>query len=116
LKKSLVVNLKGLGSEMIWWAVNRQSLGNFDFDFDFECSAVKRSEELVGELVRELQFSPCELLLLETGSWGTGMIREPRVKQTSAVGRRYQATTSGNCNRLRTLVCVTMNCKVESYV
>jgi hypothetical protein len=37
-------------------------------------SAVQRSGKLVGwlvsELVRELQFSPCELLLLEAGSWG----------------------------------------------
>jgi hypothetical protein len=31
-------------------------------------SAVQGSEELVGELVRELQFSRCELLLLEAGS------------------------------------------------
>jgi hypothetical protein len=33
-----------------------------------ECSAVQESEYLVGESVRQLQFSRCELLLLEVGS------------------------------------------------
>jgi hypothetical protein len=33
-----------------------------------QCSETLKSEELVGESVRELQFSPCELLLLEAGS------------------------------------------------
>jgi hypothetical protein len=32
------------------------------------CSAVQGSEELVGEIMRELQFSPCELLLFEAAS------------------------------------------------
>jgi hypothetical protein len=54
---------------------------------------VQGSEELVGELVRELQFSRCELLLLEAGSRGTGIVQEPRVRGTSAFGSRYQATT-----------------------
>jgi hypothetical protein len=31
-------------------------------------SAVQGSEELVGKLVRKLQFSRCELLLVESGS------------------------------------------------
>jgi hypothetical protein len=31
-------------------------------------SAVQRSEEFIGELVRELHFSRCEPLLLEAGS------------------------------------------------
>jgi hypothetical protein len=48
----------------------------------------------VSELVRALlQFSPCERLLLEAGRWGTGIIREPRVRGISAVGSPYQATT-----------------------
>jgi hypothetical protein len=52
-----------------------------------ECS------ELVGEqLVRGLlQFGRCELLLLEAGSWGTGIVREPTVRGASAVGSRYGA-------------------------
>jgi hypothetical protein len=40
-----------------------------------------------------LQFSPCELLLLEAGSRGTEIVRESRVRGTSAVRSRYQATT-----------------------
>jgi hypothetical protein len=42
-------------------------------------SAVQESEELVGELVSELRYSRCELLLSEV--------------RTSAVGSRYEATT-----------------------
>jgi hypothetical protein len=37
-----------------------------------------------------LRFSPCDPLLLEFDSWGTGIIREPRVRGRSAVGSRYQ--------------------------
>jgi hypothetical protein len=33
-----------------------------------QLSGTQRSEDLVGGLVRGLQFSPCELLLLEAGS------------------------------------------------
>jgi hypothetical protein len=48
----------------------------------------------VSELIRELlRFSPCELLLLEAGSSGTGTVREPRVRGRSAVRSRYQSTT-----------------------
>jgi hypothetical protein len=39
-----------------------------------------------------LGFSYCEPLLLEAGSCGTGMVREPKGRGTSAVGKRYQAT------------------------
>jgi hypothetical protein len=56
------------------------------------CSAVQDSEELFDNLVRELQFSRCELFLLEAGRRSTGIIREPRVRGTSAVGSRYQVT------------------------
>jgi hypothetical protein len=58
------------------------------------------------ELAKELQFSRCELLLLEAGSRDTVIVREPTVRGTFAVGSRYQATASGDCNRLRTLVFV----------
>jgi hypothetical protein len=38
------------------------------------------------QLVRGLvQFSRCELLLLDTGSWGMGIVREPSVRGKSAV-------------------------------
>jgi hypothetical protein len=48
----------------------------------------------VSEVVRGLLwFSPCELLLLEAGSWGTGIVWEPGVRGTSAVGDRDQAMT-----------------------
>jgi hypothetical protein len=51
------------------------------------------SEVLVGEWVRGLlQFSPCELLLLEAANWGTGTVGEPRGRTTFAVGSRYQKT------------------------
>jgi hypothetical protein len=58
-------------------------------------------------------------LLLEAGSWGTGIDREPRERGTSAVGSRYQPTASRDCNRLRTLVCVwqwPVKCSHESCV
>jgi hypothetical protein len=56
-------------------------------------------EEWVGLWISEsvrglLRFSPCELLLLEAGSWGTRTIREPRGRGTSAVGSRYQKTVA----------------------
>jgi hypothetical protein len=59
--------------------------------------------------VRELQFSRCESLLLEAGSLGTGIFREPRVKKTA----------SGDSNRLRILVCVwqwSVKCSLEMFV
>jgi hypothetical protein len=51
-------------------------------------------------------FSPCVPLLLEADSQGTGIVREPRIRGISAVESRYQATVSGNCNRLKILVSV----------
>jgi hypothetical protein len=49
-----------------------------------------KSVWLVSEWVRGLlRFSPCELLLWESGSWGTGTGREPRGKRISAVRSRY---------------------------
>jgi hypothetical protein len=54
-----------------------------------QLSTVERSE-LVGKLVRGLlQFSRCELLLLEAGSCGTWSVWEPRVRRRSTVGSRY---------------------------
>jgi hypothetical protein len=58
------------------------------------------------ELVRELQFSRCEPLLLEAGSCGRGVILKPRVRVMSAVRSHYRAMASRDCNRLRKLVCV----------
>jgi hypothetical protein len=61
------------------------------------------SQWRVGWWVRRLlRFSRCELLLWET----VGIAREPRGRGTSAVESRYQGTASGDCNRLRALVCV----------
>jgi hypothetical protein len=59
-----------------------------------ERNAMQGSEEMVGELVKDLQFSICELLLLEVGSRGTGIFREPRVSGKSTVESRYQARIS----------------------
>jgi hypothetical protein len=41
LKKLQIVILKGLGTKMNRLAVNRQSQGNFDFNFDSSVSAVQ---------------------------------------------------------------------------
>jgi hypothetical protein len=57
-------------------------------------SAVERSGAswLVSEWVRgRLRFSPYEPLLWEAGSWGTGIVRLPRVRGTSSVESHYQA-------------------------
>jgi hypothetical protein len=70
------------------------------------------------ELVKELQFSHCELLLLEDGSWGTGKVREPRVRRCpplKAVTRQRLVDT----NILRTLVCAwqwSVKCSYELCV
>jgi hypothetical protein len=77
-----------------------------------QCRAVQESEELVCKLVREKQFRPCELLLLEVGSWGMGIVREPTERGSSAVGSRYQATTSEDREDWEDLVRVVVNCKV----
>jgi hypothetical protein len=66
--------------------------------------------ELVDEWVRGLlRYSPCELLLLESGTWGTGIIREPRVRRTSAVGCRYQATIGEDTADWEGLVRIVVN-------
>jgi hypothetical protein len=75
------VSLEGLGPKTKWIAVNRQW-----------------EKKLVRGL---LQFNCCELLLWEAGSWGTGTVREPRGRGTSAVESRYQATSGEDCTRLR---------------
>jgi hypothetical protein len=68
---------------------------------------------LVSEWVRgPLQFSPCEPLLLEAGSWGTGIIRESRVSGTSAVGSRYQTTTGEKTADWNDIVRAIVNCRV----
>jgi hypothetical protein len=58
------------------------------------------------------QFSRCEALLLEFGSWVTGIVLEPRVRGTSAVRSRCKATASADSNILRTLVCM-CHCRTE---
>jgi hypothetical protein len=55
----------------------------------------------VSQLLRGLlQLSPCELLLLQAGSWGMGIVREARERGTSAAESRYQKIGE-ECNRLR---------------
>jgi hypothetical protein len=55
----------------------------------------------VSELEDCLQYSRCELFLLEVGSLWHGAVRESRGKGISAVESYYQATTNWDCNRLR---------------
>jgi hypothetical protein len=75
-------------------------------------SPVQGSQVWVGVLVRELQFSRYEQLLLQSGSWGTGIVLEPRVKGTSTVGNRYQATTGEGTADWEDLVRAVVSCKV----
>jgi hypothetical protein len=78
-----------------------------------QLSTVKRSE-LVGEQsVRGLlQFSCCEPLLLDGGSWGTGIFREPRVRGTSTTESHYQATTGEDTADWKDSVHVVVNYSV----
>jgi hypothetical protein len=51
-----------------------------------EYSTVELSELLSSPLVKGLlQFSRCELLLLEGGSQGTGIDWEPRIRETPTI-------------------------------
>jgi hypothetical protein len=69
-----------------------------------QCSAVEQARWLVSEWVRgPLRFSPSELLLLEAGGWGIGIVQEPRVRGMSTDGSCYQATTGKDTSRLRRL-------------
>jgi hypothetical protein len=66
-------------------------------------------------LVKELLFSSCcEKLVAEAGDI-SGTLRKVNVSRWS----RYQATASGDCNKLRTLLCVWqwfVKCSYESCV
>jgi hypothetical protein len=59
------------------------------------------SDQLVRGL---LQFSTCQLLLLDACRRGTGIIREPRLRGSSAVESRYQTTTGEDTADWRDLV------------
>jgi hypothetical protein len=61
---------------------------------------------------RLLQFGRCELLLLGANSWGTGIVREPTVRRTSAVVTRYQVTTAEDTEDWKELVRAVVNCWV----
>jgi hypothetical protein len=52
-----------------------------------------------------LQFGLCELLLCDAGSWGTWIVREPRVREMFAVGGRYQAMTGEDTADWRLIAC-----------
>jgi hypothetical protein len=73
--------------------------------------------EWVSEFVRGLlQLSPCELLLLEAGSWGTGTIWEPSIRGRSTIGSCYQATTDEDKADWEDLVSAVVNCSVCELV
>jgi hypothetical protein len=61
--------------------------------------------------VFSVQYVP-ELLLLEAGNPGTGIIREPRVRGTSSVGSHYQVTTGKDTTDLKHLVRAVVNCRM----
>jgi hypothetical protein len=61
------------------------------------CSAVEWSGAswMVSEwFIGLLRLSPCELLVVEAGSWGMGITWEPRVRGTCVIQMRYQTTTA----------------------
>jgi hypothetical protein len=76
---------------------------------------VERSE-LIGEWLSEFEdccgFSPCEPLLLEAGSWGTGIVREPRVRGTSAVEAVTRKRMVKTQQAGKSLVCALLNCRM----
>jgi hypothetical protein len=75
-----------------------------------QCREVK--SWLVSELVWELQFICCDLLLLQDVSWGKGIVRGPRVGGTSSVGSRYRATAGENKAEREDLVRSAVNSRV----
>jgi hypothetical protein len=75
-----------------------------------QCSAVQRSEVLVGESVSELQFGLCGLLLL--GAGGSGVIRGPGWGGVRRWGRCH-APTCGNILDWEDLVRAVVNCWVR---
>jgi hypothetical protein len=81
-----------------------------------QLSTVEWSETVGEQWVELSQFGPCEPLLLEAGSWGTGRIREPRVRRTSAAGSRYQTTTGEDTADWKDLVRAVVNCRVCELV
>jgi hypothetical protein len=71
-------------------------------------SGVSGAIWLVSEFVREkLGLNSCETLLLEADSCGSGLVREPKGRETSAVGNRYRTTASEDVT-----VCKTVYCKM----
>jgi hypothetical protein len=109
---------QGVDAKTKWLAVNRQSYSNFDFDFDFDFDfGVTRSSSWVSErvgwwvsLVRELLlFSCCELLMLDTGSWGRGPFGKPEEGERSlleAATEKRLGKNNEDKRRLRRLKCV----------
>jgi hypothetical protein len=59
-----------------------------------------------------LRLSSCDPLLWAAGSWGTGIVREPRGRGTSAVGSRHAAATGEDTTNWENSVRVVVNCSV----
>jgi hypothetical protein len=79
-----------------------------------QCSQLSRVEwsELVSELSTGLlRCNPCVPLLLGASSWGTGIVREPGVRGTSAVGSRYKTTTGEDIADWEDFVRAPVKCK-----
>jgi hypothetical protein len=51
-------------------------------------------------------------LLIEFGSWGTGIVRKPRVRRRYVAGSRYQATTGEDMADWKDLIRAVVNCVV----
>jgi hypothetical protein len=102
-----------------YWLTDRQSQCDFALtltwgSFSYR-SAVEWSKlvgKWVSEWVRLRWFSPCELLLLEPGRWGTAIVQEPRVRGMPAVGSCYQTMTGEDIADWEDLVHAIVNCRV----
>jgi hypothetical protein len=53
---------------------------------------------------------------VEDGSWGTGIVREPRVREMSAIGSYYQTRTGEDTTDWEDFMCAVVNCRVCELV
>jgi hypothetical protein len=95
-----------------WWPACQWT----DWKPVFSVQSVPRCYKQDKWWVRGLSFSH-ELLLLGAGSWGTGIVWEPRGRGTSPVGSHYQTMTGEDTADWEDLVHAVVNCRVcESMI
>jgi hypothetical protein len=78
-----------------------------------QCSGVERVGWWVSQSVRGLlRFNSSELLLLEAGSWDTGVVRESTVRGISVVRNHYQTMTGEDTEGWESLVVYCRMCEI----